>query len=238
MKNFVKKKILNRLPYQKAESVRRILYRLVNLFDIHYKVKGQGNRILHRDGLLRHTTFEINGNNNRIEIHKEAILNGMLIKMTGSGHRLVIGKGAYLLGSRLCFEDNHCSISIGPSAVVYRGVHMGASEEGTAIEIGDHCCVSAQADIRTTDSHSVINLRTEKRVNPPGSVIIGKHVFIGERATILKGVTIGDGSMIGLAAVVTKDIPPYCVAAGFPARIIRENATWAWDKIQDYEDGL
>ncbi len=238
MKEFLKNKILNSLSHQKAEYVRRTFYRLVNLFDIHYRVKGHRNRILHHEARLRNVTFEIKGNNNLIDIRKDAVLNSVLIKMTGSGHRLTIGENAYLLGSRLCFEDNNCLISIGAGTVVYNSAHMGASEEGTIITIGDRCCISAQADIRTTDSHSVIDIRTQKRVNPPGDVIIGKHVFIGERATVLKGVTVGDGSMIGIASLVTKDIPPYCVVAGFPAKIIRKNATWSWDKIKDYKDEI
>lgn len=238
MKEFLKNKVLNGLSRQKAEYIRRIFYRLVNLFDIHYRVKGHRNKILHHKARLRNVTFEIKGNNNLIDIRENAVLNNMLIKMTGSDHRLIIGENAYLLGSRLCFEDNSCLISIGAETVVYNNAHMGASEEGTGITIGARSCISAQADIRTTDSHSVIDIRSQKRVNPPGNVVIGKHVFIGERATVLKGVTVGDGSMIGIAALVTKDIPSYCVVAGFPAKIIRKNATWSWDKIKDYKDGI
>lgn len=59
---------------------------------------------------------------------------------------------------------------------------------------------------------------------PPASapVIIGDDVFIGARAIILKGVTIGDGAVIGAGSVVTKSIPPRVIAAGNPARIIKE----------------
>ena len=45
-------------------------------------------------------------------------------------------------------------------------------------------------------------------------------------ATILKGVTIGDGAIVAAGAVVTKDVPPKCIVAGVPARIIRENIDW------------
>ncbi len=53
------------------------------------------------------------------------------------------------------------------------------------------------------------------------SVIIGNDVWIGARATILEGVTIGDGAVIAAGAVVTKDVPPYAIVGGVPAKIIR-----------------
>lgn len=52
-------------------------------------------------------------------------------------------------------------------------------------------------------------------------VVIEDNVWIGERVTILKGVTIGRGGVIGCDSVVTKDVPPYCIAAGNPARIVK-----------------
>lgn len=55
-----------------------------------------------------------------------------------------------------------------------------------------------------------------------GPVIIGNNVWIGDKVSILSGVTIGDGTIIGCNAVVTKDIPPYSVVAGVPARVIRK----------------
>lgn len=55
-----------------------------------------------------------------------------------------------------------------------------------------------------------------------GPVIIEDNVWIGDKAIILPNVTIGKGSIIGAGAVVTKDIPPYCIAVGNPAKVIRK----------------
>lgn len=52
---------------------------------------------------------------------------------------------------------------------------------------------------------------------------VGQNCFIGGRAMILPGVRIGDGSIVGAGAVVTRDVPPRCIVAGNPARIIKEN---------------
>ena len=52
-------------------------------------------------------------------------------------------------------------------------------------------------------------------------IVIGNDVWIGRRVIIMPGVKISDGCIIGAGAVVTKDVPPYCVVAGVPAKIIR-----------------
>lgn len=55
-----------------------------------------------------------------------------------------------------------------------------------------------------------------------GDIIIGNDVWIGYEAVILSGVTIGDGAVIGCRAVVTKDVPPYTIVGGVPAKPIRK----------------
>jgi acetyltransferase-like isoleucine patch superfamily enzyme len=57
-------------------------------------------------------------------------------------------------------------------------------------------------------------------------IIIGDNVWIGMNCIILKGVTIGDGAIIAAGSVVNKDIPPRALAAGAPARVIKENVGW------------
>lgn len=79
-----------------------------------------------------------------------------------------------------------------------------------------------------------------------GDIIIGNDVWIGYEAVIMSGVTIGDGAIIATRAVVTKDVPPYTVVGGVPARRIRQRFTdetvaallkikwwdWPYDKIR------
>ena len=79
----------------------------------------------------------------------------------------------------------------------------------------------------TDNSHGNPHDREELQIAPDdrplysnGRVVIGNNVWIGSKATILGGVHIGDGAIIGANAVVTKDVPPYTIAVGNPARII------------------
>jgi acetyltransferase-like isoleucine patch superfamily enzyme len=58
-------------------------------------------------------------------------------------------------------------------------------------------------------------------------VHIGNKVWIGANVTILKGVSIGDGSVIAAGSVVTRSIPANCLAGGIPAKVIKENVAWS-----------
>ena len=57
-------------------------------------------------------------------------------------------------------------------------------------------------------------------------VRIGNHVWIGENSMVLKGVAIGDGAVVAASSVVTRDVPPRCLVAGAPAKVVREDIEW------------
>lgn len=66
------------------------------------------------------------------------------------------------------------------------------------------------------------------------SVIVEEDVWIGARVTLLSGVTIGRGSIVAAGAVVTKDVPPYSIVGGVPAKIIKQK--WTIDQIREHEN--
>lgn len=74
-----------------------------------------------------------------------------------------------------------------------------------------------------TDNNTLQIPPIKRKLSCKGPVEIGNNVWIGDKATVLSGVKIGDGAVIAANAVVTKDIPPYSVAAGIPAKIIRQH---------------
>ncbi len=102
----------------------------------------------------------------------------------------------------------------------YTGVNKGVLLDGRGgeLRIGDNVDIARDARIWTLqhDYNSVIY----EAVGAP--VTIGDYVWIGAGATILPGVTIGEGAVIATCAVVTKDVPPYTVYAGIPAKKIAE----------------
>ena len=97
------------------------------------------------------------------------------------------------------------------------------------ISIGEDAVISHNVTIEDYDGHQLYNVDADgnrEAVAISAPITIGDHVWIGAKATILKGVTIGDGAVIAAGSVVTKDVPAHCLCAGCPAKVIRENVEW------------
>lgn len=90
----------------------------------------------------------------------------------------------------------------------------------TEISIGEMCLFGEQVIIRDDDSHEI-----DHRLRR-APITIGDRVWVGMRAMILKGVTIGDGAVVAAGSVVTRDVPAGVLVGGVPARIIRKDVTW------------
>lgn len=135
------------------------------------------------------------------------------------GNRVEIGKRTVI--SAWHRESN----TPNPSLVLEEGVIIGDDCHITAsnsIVIKEHVLLGKKVTI-TDNAHGNIDIES-MQTNPSsrplvskGPVEIGSRVWIGDKATILPGVTIGEGSIIGANAVVTKDVPAFSVAVGIPA---------------------
>lgn len=94
------------------------------------------------------------------------------------------------------------------------------------VEIGRKVYVSENVSIRDSDNHTLMyDGKTSTNISAP--IVIEDNVWIGMNVTILKGVHIGTGAVIAAGAVVIKDVPAGCLAAGVPAKVIRENISWS-----------
>lgn len=91
------------------------------------------------------------------------------------------------------------------------------------ISIGSGTIISWNVNIMDGDGHSIYY---DDKDNSPKPIVIEENVWIGHNAVILKGLTIGKGSVVAADSVVTKSIPPYSLVAGNPARIVKNNIKW------------
>ena len=91
------------------------------------------------------------------------------------------------------------------------------------VSIGNNTDIAAGVLIQDYDGHVLLPNTRETSALP---ISIGNNVWIGANSIILKGVTIGDGAVVAAGSIVTKDVPPRCLAGGVPAKIIREDIEW------------
>lgn len=75
---------------------------------------------------------------------------------------------------------------------------------------------------------SIFDANTGARINPSRGIVIHDRVWIAEKVTVLKGVTIGSDTIIASNSIVTKPIPDSVIAAGAPARVVRKGVRWTW----------
>ena len=133
----------------------------------------------------------------------------MIVKLSG----VVIGKNTRInMGVRLYDPNN---IVIGEDCVVGEGVVLDGRDK---LIIGDH--VDIASEVMIYNSQHDINSDKFEAVSSP--VAVGDYVFIGPRAILLPGVTVGEGAVIAAGAVVTKDVEPYTIVGGVPAKPIGE----------------
>ena len=117
---------------------------------------------------------------------------------------------------------NHpCILQTGNSeAKIIIGNHVGMSGvsivSNNSVTIGNHVLIGANCQIGDRDGHS------NRYQSSPTPITIEDYVWLGMNVTVLKGVTIGENTIIGANSVVTKDIPANCIAVGNPCKVIKE----------------
>lgn len=160
------------------------------------------------------------------------------IRVYGGGG-IVIGDGATIWPHARLIAHNvepggAPKLEIGPRVAIHPYAHISAIKR---IRIGEGALFASNVYISDHD-HDWLDPD-----DPPISngrvlaapVEIGANVWLGERVCVLRGVTIGEGSIVGAASVVTKSIPPRSIAVGAPARVIKrwDEATHAWVSVHD-----
>lgn len=194
-------------------------------------IKGNGNRIDNK-GTFKNVTYDIIGNNNEILIGENTFVSNTLIYIRGDHHRIIIEDNCVVGGGELWMEDDHCSLIIHSNTTIEHA-HLAVTEPFSLLEIFQDCMLAKHVEIRTGDSHSIIDIQTGNRINKAANVVLKEHVWVGAHAKVLKGVTIEAHSVIATASVVTNDIPSHSIAAGIPAKVIRSNIDWKRERIYD-----
>lgn len=178
-----------------------------------------------------------------LKIHKiySTIILKIKLKMWGVKY----GKGIHAVGRVIIFKTPSSEINIGkectfnssskynfrginhpcilqtgsPEGKIIIGNHVGMSGvsivSNKSVKIGNHVLIGANCTIGDRDGHS------DRYASSSKPIELKDYVWLGMNVTVLKGVTIGEHSIIGANSIVTKDIPAFCIAAGNPCKVIK-----------------
>ena len=138
-------------------------------------------------------------------------------QVVGSGE-VVLAEGVSLNGTIVPIElvtYTSGRIEIGEHTFINYGSSIAAR---ASVKIGSHCHLGHYLFVMDNDQHDVVR---HWELPPSYPVVIEDNVWIGSKVVILPGVRIGSHAVVGAGSIVTRDIPPRCVAAGNPARVIR-----------------
>ena len=166
---------------------------------------------------------------NRLAIHRELAARGAFARWPIQGNvlealragRLEIGEGTLFEPQVWLTAPGEARIHIGAGTFLNIGVMVAAHE---LVEIGDHCmfangCLVTDAAHRFDDPDRPV---TWQGFTSKGPTRIGDNVWCGANVVVSSGVTIGERCVIGANSVVTRDLPPYSIAAGAPAAIVKQ----------------
>jgi len=145
--------------------------------------------------------IELRNKRSVLEFGERCVLTGKF-RLRANDTRLIIGDETTMMGGKISLH-----------------------ETGT-IQVGRDCMLSGNIHMDVSDMHSILDISTGQRINPPADIEIGDHVWIARSVQILKGSRIGSNCMVGAAALVNGDFPAESLVIGAPARVLRSGITW------------
>jgi acetyltransferase-like isoleucine patch superfamily enzyme len=174
----------------------------------------------------------------RVVVGEDCTLNGD-IRLEGPDQTVILSGGVPSVGHRgylyaeLWLPGQLLFIG---RASTSNGMSLFLGGRDKAILIGDDCMASRDVTLRTDDQHAVVALADSRWRNPPADVVLEPHVWLGDRATVGKGVVVGLGSIVGAQALVLESCERFSLLGGVPARTLARDVTW--DRHAEPSSGL
>lgn len=184
---------------------------------------------------------------------------GLEVKFAGENSTIILHEPIIKFKQSKIFLKSNCNVEIGASKKEakkflvlaygnYQNLKIGdnfsctndckflfSKEAGRKIVVGDDCMFASNVVIRSSDVHTITDRSTGEILNYGKDVIIKDNVWLAMNTTVLKGVTIEEGCVVGTGSIATKSCDePHSIYVGIPARKIKSNINWFRDSIPDY----
>lgn len=183
-------------------------------------------KMKHEAKLDSRSVIEKKGENCVCEFGANVRLIGARILMAENSE-LIVGDNVILRG--YIAISSGCRVEIGSSTKCNYPIHMVVSEN-TKLIMGENCLVS-DATFYTSDTHSIFDKKTGKKINIAQNIIIGDRVWLGRKTWVMKGAEIEENVVVAAGAMVTGKIPASTICAGVPAKVIKEDVIWCDERV-------
>lgn len=198
----------------------------------HYDALCKEQLISSRELSGQHCFHYIDKYNNTITIKGNRIPEHFQVFIQGSNNHLLIGENVYFgdfgTGDTLFrFHGMGNVVSIGDGTSIAQGFFT-LFGNGQVL-IGKDCLISRNVTFHPVDGHHIFNLSTGRRINYPGKIIVGDHVWICQDAVLLGNAHIGQGSVLGYRALTSSWFGDNKLLTGMPAKVLRSDICWARD---------
>lgn len=171
----------------------------------YHVTKGADNTIEIENSKVSRCSFRVNGKNNRIIIKNNANVAFHGISIDGDNNEVVYDGCFAIISVRI--RGNGCKVSVGKGALLDESTSIICMGQNNAVDVGPECMFAENVEIWASDTHLITDLDGNP-LNPSKSVIIGGHVWLGKGVKVMKGVNIGNNSVVGIGSIVTRDTPP------------------------------
>ena len=158
-----------------------------------------------------------------INISASAKLVGCTIEVKGKNNSLTIDSNSTIRNTEIEIVGDNSSIYIGKDCIVGDSCYISA-KEGTALTIKDACMLSRNIKVMTSDGHPIY--QNDEMCNSARDITLQESVWVSDNVTILKGVTVGSGSVIGINSTLTKSVESNIIAVGNPAKVVKAGISW------------
>lgn len=162
------------------------------------------------------------GRNNRLIVDELSQINNTTIFFDCDDGVCKIGNNRFVGNIRI---GQGCNVTVADKVTCTNSCII-TTAEGSSVSIGEDCMIASLVEIRADDAHPIFNVKTGLRTNMPRDIVIGEHVWLAARSTILSGGAIGSGSILGYGSILKSRIPNNCIAVGIPAKITTRNIAW------------
>ena len=194
------------------------------------QINGKNNTVATGANLT--LSLNLSGDNNVIEIGDARVPSTLSLYINGDNNWVVIGDFYQIKGLNITcgnhVKAHRTALRIGRQISIEPGCSFLLYNSGNSLTIGDDCLFSNGITIRCGESpHLIFDSQTGEYLDVSAGVVIGDHVWIGERVYINKRAAIPAGCIVAACGVVTKKCEEEnCVIGGNPARIVKKNVHW------------